>query len=121
LIAAAELKAWITAQHLNRPDFFAHSHGGTVANLATRTGLQLDRLVLLAWPYRAQWAPNFTRVRRVIDIRVNFDLVILADRGGQGFPTGNPVEQHVNGWFSHPAPHEPAYWIKHRLDTVLHN
>lgn len=119
-IAADELKRWIAAQQLTKPDFFAHSHGGTVANLATRAGVEFDRLVLLAWPFRSQWSPDFSRVRKVIDVRVNFDLVILADRGGQGFPTGHPqLDVHVNGWFSHPAPHEPAYWTQHGLAAHL--
>lgn len=119
-IAANELKVWIAAQQLTKPDFFAHSHGGTVANLASRAGVEFDRLVLLAWPFRSQWSPDFSRVRKVIDVRVNFDLVILADRGGQGFPASNPkLKVHVNGWFSHPAPHEPAYWTQHGLAAQL--
>ena len=56
-----------------------------MANLATGLGLQLDRLVLLSWPVHEEWFPDFARVRRIIDIRVRLDLVILADRGGQTF------------------------------------
>ncbi|MGQ0848757.1 MAG: hypothetical protein ACT4OP_06515 [Actinomycetota bacterium] len=118
-LAAQELKAWVGAQQLTHPDFFAHSHGATVGNLATRDGLVLDRLVLLAWPVHPEWFPDFSRVGRVIDVRVRFDLVILADRGGQRFPAGSPVEEHIHGWFSHPAPHEPAYWATHGLAAVL--
>ena len=79
-LAAQQLVDWMADQNLQRPDFFAHSHGGTVANLATRRGLEFDRLVLLSWPVHEQWFPDFNRVGRVIDVRVRLDLIILADR-----------------------------------------
>ncbi|HET9261306.1 MAG TPA: hypothetical protein VFP42_14385 [Acidimicrobiia bacterium] len=113
-MAARALKQWIGDQGLNIPDFFAHSHGGTVANLATREGVEFDKLVLLAWPVHDQWRPDFARVGRVHDIRVRYDLVILVDRGGQRFNHPEVIE-HRNGWFDHAAPHEPAYWDAHGL------
>jgi hypothetical protein len=114
------LKQWIGDQGLVRPDFFAHSHGGTVANLATRQGVSFDRLVLLAWPVHDRWFPTFANVNRIIDIRVRFDLVIVLDRGGQRFRTNQfNVEEHRNGWFDHPAPHDPAYWDAHGLWNVV--
>jgi hypothetical protein len=118
-LAATELRDWLVAQGLNQPDFFAHSHGCTVANLATKKGVRFDRLVLLAWPVHEEWMPVFSRASRLIDIRVRFDLVIMADRGGQRFPSGTPVEEHINGWFSHPDPHDPAYWSRHGLAMAL--
>jgi hypothetical protein len=117
--AAVALDKWISDEGLVKPDFFAHSHGGTVANLATKRGVQFDRLVLLAWPVHGQWMPDFSRVNRVIDIRVKFDLVITLDRGGQRFPSNPKLEEHRNGWFDHPAPHQPAYWDQHDLWGVL--
>ena len=65
-------------QGLQLPDFFAHSHGGTVANLATRAGAEFQRLVLLGWPVHTQWFPDFIQVTRIIDVRVRLDLVIMA-------------------------------------------
>jgi hypothetical protein len=110
-------------QGLQQPDLFAHSHGGTVANLATRAGAELERLVLLSWPVHNQWFPDFTRVQRIVDIRVHLDLVIIADRGGQTFtpPAAfrGKVTSHVNGWFDHGATHDPAYWRQHGLATAL--
>jgi hypothetical protein len=122
-LAAQQLTAWLVDQGLQQPDLFAHSHGGTVANLATRAGAELERLVLLSWPVHNQWFPDFTRVQRIVDIRVHLDLVIIADRGGQTFtpPAAfrGKVTSHVNGWFDHGATHDPAYWRQHRLATAL--
>ena len=89
------LKQWIDDQGLASPDFFAHSHGGTVAHHATKKGVVFDRLVLMGWPVHQRWFPAFSNVQRIIDVRVNFDLVILLDRGGQRFRTNNfkPVVQ----------------------------
>ena len=114
------LKQWIEHQGLDAPDFFAHSHGGTVATLATRQGVDFDRLVLMAWPVHQQWFPAFPRVNRIVDIRVRLDLVILLDRGGQRFRTGAfAVEEHRHGWFDHIAPHQPDYWDDHDLWSVV--
>lgn len=118
--AARELRAWLAAEGLVDPDLLAHSHGGTVANLASRDGARFSRLVLLAWPVHAEWFPDPARVGRVIDIRVRLDLVIMLDRGGQrirGAPF--PVEEHRQGWFDHASVHEPAYWDEHGLWAVL--
>jgi hypothetical protein len=122
-LAAQQLALWIVDQNLQQPDFFAHSHGGTVANLATLRGVVFDRLVLLSWPVHAEWFPDFGNVRKIIDIRVHVDLVIIADRGGQTFRPppahANKVEAHVNGWFEHSDTHEPAYWERYGLPGVL--
>ena len=114
------LKAWTVDQGLHVPDFFAHSHGGTVAHLATKRGVQFDRLVLMAWPVHRRWYPDFSKVNRIIDIRVRLDLVILLDRGRQRFnPDQFNVEQHRNGWFDHSSTHDPDYWDDHGLWGVI--
>lgn len=118
--AARELVTWCADQGLATPDLWAHSHGGTVGNLATGSGLALGRLVYLGWPVHRQWFPDPSRVGRVIDVRVNLDLVILVDRGGQrirGAPF--PVEEHVHGWFDHTSTHEVGYWDDHGLWSVV--
>lgn len=119
--AARELNQWIGDQGLNAPDFFAHSHGATVANLATRDGAKYNKLVYLAWPVHQQWYPKHDAVNEVIDIRVRMDLVIMLDRGGQRIPNDAPfnVTMHRNGWFDHSSVHEPAYWDDHGLWDVV--
>jgi hypothetical protein len=119
-LASRQLVDWGAAEGLTAPDLFAHSHGGTVGNLATSHGLSLGRLVYMGWPVHEEWFPDGNRVERVIDVRVNMDLVILVDRGGQrirGAPF--PVEEHVNGWFDHTSTHEPDYWDTHGLWGVV--
>jgi len=122
-LAAQQMADWVVDQNLQQPDLFAHSHGGTVANLATRRGMRIDRLVLLSWPVHGEWFPDFTQVQRIIDVRVRMDLVIIADRGGQTFTPppehAGKVESHVNGWFDHGDTHDPAYWERHGLPAVL--
>ncbi len=122
-LAAQQMLAWVADQGLHQPDLFTHSHGGTVANLATGLGLQLDRLVLLSWPVHPEWFPDFDRLQRIIDIRVHLDLVILADRGGQTFTpppaAAGKVTSHVNGWFQHSDTHNPDYWNRYGLAATL--
>ncbi len=122
-LAAQQLVDWIIDQNLERPDFFAHSHGGTVVNLATQRGLELDRLVLMSWPVHTRWFPDFDRVGRIIDVRVRLDLIILADRGGQTFTPppqfAGKVTSHVNGWFDHGETHQPDYWDRNGLPATL--
>lgn len=114
------LKQWVPDQGLSLPDFFAHSHGGTVAHLATRKGVRFDRLVLMGWPVHEKWFPDFTKVKRIIDVRVRLDLVVLMDGGRQRFRTADfEIEEHRNGWFDHSSTHEPAYWDEHGLWGVI--
>lgn len=114
------LKQWVPDQGLSVPDFFAHSHGGTVANLATRQGVMFDRLVLMGWPVHEKWFPDFTKVNRIIDVRVRLDLVIMADLGRQRFRSNQfNIEEHRNGWFDHSSTHESAYWDDHGLWGVI--
>ncbi|MCP4307662.1 MAG: alpha/beta hydrolase [bacterium] len=122
-LAADRLVAWLADQGLQKPDFFAHSHGGTVAHLATKKGAEFDRVVLLSWPVHDEWFPDFNNLNRIIDIRVKWDLVIIADRGSQKFRAPrrhrDKVEAHVNGWFDHGDTNDPAYWDQYGLPAVL--
>jgi pimeloyl-ACP methyl ester carboxylesterase len=122
-LAAQQLVDWIAGFGLHTPALFAHSHGGTVGNLATKRGQVIDRLVLMSWPVHAEWFPDFTKVRMVVDIRVRFDLVVMADRGGQTFkpPAAfrSKVVSHINGWFNHGDTNDPAYWDRYRLPAAI--
>ncbi len=94
-----------------------------MANLATRKGLRLGRLVMLAWPVHGEWFPDFVNVAGVLDVRVKWDLVIMADRGGQVYQPPaqhqDRVESHVNGWFDHSMPRQPEYWDQYDLPSHL--
>jgi hypothetical protein len=69
------------------------------------------------------WYPDFPKVRRILDVRVHVDLVIIADRGGQRFRPPpryqGKVTELVNGWFDHGATHDPGYWERHDLPDQL--
>ncbi len=122
-LAAQQLVDWIAGVGLQTPTIFAHSHGGTVANLATGRGQTFDRMVLMSWPVHGEWFPDFTKVRVIVDIRVHVDLVILADRGGQTYlppaQFSGKVISHVHGWFNHSDTNDPGYWDKYDLPAAI--
>ncbi|HEX9763411.1 MAG TPA: hypothetical protein VGA97_09960 [Acidimicrobiia bacterium] len=113
---AEDMRDWLSNEGLARPDLFAHSHGATVANRATKLGVTFKRLVLMGWPVRSDWFPDPARVDRIIDVRVRLDLVIMVDGGGQRLRTDQfNVKEHRHGWFNHAATHDPGYWTTHGL------
>ena len=119
-LAAADLKAWVEAHGWNAPDLFTHSHGGSVAMLASQNGMAVGRLVLLSCPVHVpKYLPDFSRVGRIVSIRVHFDLVILADGGGQRFRDTRITEHVLPVWFDHSASHDPAVWEKHGVAGML--
>lgn len=122
--AALAMANWITQEGLTTPDVVGHSHGCTVANLATTEAQQdLDRMIMLAWPVHDQWLPDPGRVNHVVSFRVKYDLVILVDGGKQSFnppaSAGYQVTERVNGYFAHSDPHEPAYWNRYGLSADI--
>jgi hypothetical protein len=119
-LGAEDLGAWVGARGLAGLDLFTHSHGGSVAMLATHGGLTAGELVLMSCPVRVhQYLPDFTRVSRVVSIHVHLDLVILIDGSGQRFQDPR-VEEHVLPiWFDHFATHEPQTWRDHDVPSFL--
>jgi hypothetical protein len=96
-----------------------HSHGGSVAMLATQNGLNTGPLVLLSCPVHPIYMPDFSRTGPVLSIRVKLDLVILADGGGQRFNDPRITEKILPIWFDHSATHDPAVWRRHSLPSVI--
>jgi len=115
-----DLQAWVQQHTLGGLDLFTHSHGGSVAMLANQAGTSIGRLVLLSCPVHwPKYAPDFTRVSKVVSIRVHVDLVILADRGGQRF-RDNRIQEHVLPlWFDHFATHFPGTWEQFHVRSML--
>jgi hypothetical protein len=114
-LAGLELVAWAQGHGVGCLDVFAHSHGGSVAMLAS-TALDIGRMVLLSCPVHwHKYRPNFARVQRTISIRVRGDLVILADGGRQRFRDPRIEEIVLPIWFNHSTSHEPATWVNHGL------
>ena len=119
-LGAADLRAWVDAQGLEGLDLFTHSHGGSVAMLASQGGLSIGELVMLSCPvHEAEYFPNFARVNRAVSIRVHMDLVILVDGGGQKFQDPK-IEEHVLPiWFDHFATHDPQVWRDHDVASLI--
>lgn len=119
-LGAADLRTWVDARGLAGLSLFTHSHGGSIAMLASHDGLAVGDLVLLSCPVHVpKYVPDFARVARVVSIRVHLDLVILIDGGGQRFHDPR-IEEHVLPlWFDHFASHDPDVWRDHDVPSFL--
>jgi hypothetical protein len=135
-IAGSRLSAWCLDHHRMDVDcIIAHSHGGSVAMMATWSGLRIGELVLLSCPVHqpsgfrkddlsslatsnGRYLPDFSRVARIESIRVRLDRVIIADRGGQRFRNAN-IREHVVGWLKHGTTHDPDTWQRHGIDQWI--
>jgi len=110
-LGAGDLLTWVNNHEEQGLDLFTHSHGGNLAMLASNKGLQVGELVLLSCPVHIpKYQPDFSRVRKVVSIRVHLDLIILADRGGQRFKHPKIEENVLPIWFDHTATHNPGVW-----------
>jgi len=110
---AEKLAQWVISRNAQGLDLFTHSHGGNVAMLATQPGMAMSskEMVLLSCPVHfPKYEPDFTKVQKIVSIRVHLDLVILADRGGQRFPDPRIQENVLGIWFDHFATHNPQNW-----------
>lgn len=117
--AAEKLIDWLSVRGIREPDVIAHSHGCNVSMLASRT-LSLNRLVLLSSPVHwNSYRPG--NVKDVLSIRINWDLVIMADGGSQRFPTGVGIREEVLPyWFTtHDASRRSSTWRARSLDGLL--
>jgi hypothetical protein len=119
-LGASDLRAWVDTKGLAGLDLFTHSHGGSVAMLASQDGLAIGDLVLLSCPVHVhKYVPDFARVSHVVSVRVHLDLVILIDGGGQRFLDPR-IEEHVLPiWFDHFASHDPQVWRDHNVPSLL--
>jgi hypothetical protein len=119
-LGAADLRAWVEARGLEGLDVFTHSHGGSIAMLATQAGLSLGQLVLLSCPVHVpKYLPDFAQATDVVSVRVRLDLVILVDGGGQRFHDARIREHVLPIWFDHFATHDPAVWQDLDVPSLL--
>jgi hypothetical protein len=122
-LAGTQLTTWVNAHNDQGLDLITHSHGGSVAMLATHQSLTVGQLVLLSCPVHIpKYLPDFTRIGKgTVSIRVHIDLVILADRGGQKFKLSpSQIRENVLPvWFNHFATHDPATWNKYGVKSML--
>jgi hypothetical protein len=119
-VGANSLLRWALHHQLNGFELITHSHGGSVAALATQGGLDLGELVLLSCPVHIpKYLPSLPSNTPIVSIHVHMDLVILADRGGQKFNRPE-IEEHVLPiWFNHSATHDPNVWDEYNVAAFL--
>lgn len=114
------LVGWINSHGAAGLSFMAHSHGTSVAMLASWRGVNFGNAVFLSSPvHPSLYNMNFSAVGKVVSIRVKFDLVLLADGSGSRFTDPRYHEHVLPVWFNHSATHDPAVWIKHNIPAML--
>jgi hypothetical protein len=118
-LAGVQLVDWIRSHNEEGINLITHSHGGSVAMLASAQ-VNLGKLVLLACPvHPATYSVNFANVQKVVSVRVKLDLVLLADGGGGQFPDPRYNEHVLPIWFNHSKPHEEAVWRRYNVPAML--
>ena len=124
-LGAQDLLGWSNGRCLDH--VIAFSHGGSVSMLASKLGLNMNRLVLLSCPVHARYAPDFDHVSKVVSVRTRLDLVILADRGGQRFHDKRISENVFSSGCSWtvmvqpqgPATREVSVWKRYGIASML--
>lgn len=121
-LGGKQLVAWAQAHGGNGMSLLAHSHGASVAMLATwdAAAITFDKLRFLSSPvHPSKYKVNFARVGSVSSVRVRMDLVLLADGSGSRF-TDPQYDEHVLPiWFNHSASHDPKVWTKYGVAAML--
>lgn len=113
--AASQLVDWIEDHDDDGLSLITHSHGGNVAFLASWGGPRIGDLVVLSCPVWDDYVPNFGQVGKLVSVRVKWDLVILADGGGQKFEDPGITEIVLPVWFNHSATHYPDVWTANNI------
>ncbi|MGV1005851.1 MAG: alpha/beta hydrolase [Candidatus Nanopelagicales bacterium] len=91
---------------------FAHSYGGEVVARAINSGAPVDELVLLSAPVNAHHVAALDRVTRVVDVRLDFDIVLALAGEDQRLPLHPRVTECVvdKAFWKHGATHAPEFW-----------
>lgn len=100
---------------------FAHSYGGEIVARAVNDGAMVDEVVLLSAPVHSHHRQMLGQVRRVIDVRLDFDIVLAAARAAQRLPAAPNVVEHVvnKRFWSHGATHNPTVWINEGIASAV--
>jgi hypothetical protein len=111
-IAGKDLRDWSAeCAPSGLQSLFAHSYGGEIAARAVTEGVSVDELVLLSSPANSEVRAAIGSVRRVIDVRLNFDPVLALARERQRLPDAANVTPFLLGWrLGHGASHNAEIW-----------
>jgi hypothetical protein len=119
---AKRLAKWASSHGPAGPSLICHSHGASVAMLASwdDAGVTFDKLRFMSAPvHPSKYKVNFARVGSVSSVRVRLDLVLLADGGGSRFTDPRYDDHTLPIWFNHSATHDPKVWQKYGVAGLL--
>ena len=116
-VAAQNLANWLVAKGMQGCSAVCHSHGCNVLNLSTHSDARYDKVVLLSCPVHwRKYRPMPGSIKSVHSVRVNLDLVIIADGGAQRFPSGTVPELVLPWWLAGPGKTtEVMIWKRYNL------
>lgn len=91
---------------------FAHSYGAEIVARAVNAGSQIDEVVFLSAPISSHHRRMLGAVRRVVDVRLRFDVALLAARACQHLQDAPNVTKYVlrPHFWRHGATHQRAVW-----------
>lgn len=123
-VAASRFKVWADSEDGLRT-VFAHSYGGEVVARAINRGAGVDEVALLSAPITPHHDRMLAHVNRVMDVRLQTDLVligaaVLDPRVRQSLP-GQNVVRHVisRPFWSHSATHSVDLWKKEKIAPAI--
>jgi hypothetical protein len=121
--AGSHLAWWAERCLAHSPDFIGHSYGASISMLATSVEKHCRGLVLLSPAVHKTCLPTPEYYEQILTVRMNFDLVLLADRSRPELLTRLPrVEERViprRGLVGHAATHDPDVWRAERLGDYV--
>ncbi len=91
---------------------FGFSYGSELVARAVNDGALIDEVVLLSAPVHAPHRLMLDMVRRVVDIRLRFDIVLAIARAAQRLPGAANVHEVIidRPFWSHSVTHDPKIW-----------
>lgn len=100
---------------------FGHSYGGEIVARAVNAGTLIDEVVFLSAPIHAPHRQMLGQVRRVLDVRLDFDIVLTAARASQHLPPASNVIEHriARSFWSHSATHHPTVWTSEGIAAAI--
>lgn len=93
-IGGVRFKHWVHSEN-RLQTVFAHSYGGEIVARAVNSGASIEEVVLLSAPMNHHHEAMVNLVDRVIDVRLKYDIVLLAARSKQKLSPANNVTTFI--------------------------
>lgn len=130
--AAQDLVNWVGLNPSGYLRIIAHSHGGNVCLLATRVGLNVNKLITLGTPIRLEYLPDLKQIGSLHNVFSTVDRIqtpagTIPNTRGEGRTLGEndkainhrATDDGSGGQPGHSDLHEPATWTASKLDPLL--